>query len=69
MWTWIRKHWPQHTRSLEFGMLEKDGTPLAWNIVFFLTDQPNVTSRMLTVALRPARIGGTAIRVDAIARH
>jgi hypothetical protein len=67
VWTWMRKHPPGHTRSVAYGMLLHRGKPVAWSITFFLPDQPNVVSRMLSVALRPAKNGATAIRVDAIA--
>ena len=67
VWTWMREHRPQHTRTVGSSTLEQNGQPLAWYITFFLPDQPEVTSRLLSVALRPPASGGSAIRVDAIA--
>jgi hypothetical protein len=67
VWTWMLKHPPERTRSVGSSTLVDHGKPVAWSIWFCLPDQPNVVSRMLTVALRPATGGATAIRVDAIA--
>jgi hypothetical protein len=67
VWTWMLSHPPGRTGSVGSGTLVDHGKPVAWSILFFLPDQPNVVSRLFSVALRPASGGGTAIRVDAIA--
>jgi hypothetical protein len=64
---WMRKHPPRHVRSVGFGSSSKYGKTLEWNVWLFFRDQSDVTNRMIAVTLRPARGGGTAIRVDAIA--
>ena len=66
VWSWLHKHPPAH-RALGFGELKQDGKPLAWYVMGFLRDQRNVTYRTISISLRPARGGGSAIRVDAIA--
>jgi hypothetical protein len=65
VWSWLRKHSPTHHAG--YGELKQDGKPLAWYVMGFLRDQRNVTSRMISISLRAARGGGSAIRVDAIA--
>jgi hypothetical protein len=66
VWSWLHKHPPTKARG-GFGELKQDGKPLAWYVMGFLRNQRNVTYRMISISLRPARGGGTAIRVDAIA--
>jgi len=67
VWTWMLKHPPRRRHSVGSGMLLDHGKPIAWSIWFILPDQRTVVGRMVAVSLRPARGGGTAIRVDAIA--
>jgi hypothetical protein len=67
VWVWIRNHPAQQGGASGFGTLKKDGKPLEWDVIWFLRNQSNVASRMISVTLRPARGGGTALRVDAIA--
>jgi hypothetical protein len=67
VWQWMREHPPRNVRSIGDSTLMQGGTTLAWYIWFSLPNQSNVTSRMLSIGLRPATGGGTAIRVDAIA--
>jgi hypothetical protein len=67
VWSWLRHHPPAHAGSLGYGELKHRGKTIAWYVLAELPDQRNVTSRMISIALRPARRGGTAIRVDAIA--
>jgi hypothetical protein len=67
VWSWLHHHPPAHADSLGFGELKQGNKPLAWYVMGFLPDQRNVTYRMISISLRPARGGGAAIRIDAIA--
>ena len=65
---WMRKHLPKATRSIGFSTASvKAGTAVGpWMIWLFLSDRQNV-SREIIGSLLPARGGGTALRVDALA--
>jgi hypothetical protein len=67
VWSWMQRHPPARTGSIGASMTIDQGTPVAWYIWFFLPDQSNVVRRMVAVGLKPARGGGTAVRVSAIA--
>jgi hypothetical protein len=64
---WLRNHPPRHSRLFGFGTLKHGRTVLAWYIEFMFREQRNVTARVDYMAVRPARAGGTALRVDAVA--
>jgi len=65
VWSWLRKHPSTHRAG--FGEVKQNGKAVAWYVMKFLPDQSGVTNRMISISLRPARGGGTAVRVDAIA--
>jgi hypothetical protein len=66
-WAWMLAHPPQHTASIAESTLVKGGKTMRWTLWFFLPQQRNVTSRMISAVLLPARGGGTALRVNGIA--
>jgi hypothetical protein len=67
VWKWLREHPARSSRLLASGMLKHGNTPLAWYVEFSFPDQRNVTARVDYLALRHARGGGTALRIDAVA--
>ncbi len=70
VWRWARRHEPRGTPSepLAIGVLKnKNGKTLERDMLVFFQDQRDVTHRWLSIALAPARDGGTAIRADGIA--
>jgi hypothetical protein len=66
-WAWMQAHPPKHTGSIGECTLVKGGKTLRWTMWFFLPQQRNVTSRMISAVLLPAKGGGTAVRVNGIA--
>jgi hypothetical protein len=56
-----------HFPDVGFGILKHGKTPLAWYVEFRFPDQRNVIGRVDYIALRHARTGGTALRIDAVA--
>jgi hypothetical protein len=67
VWRWMRTHRHEYSGRFGYGELKQNGKALAWYIMVFFSDQRNVTNRLLSISLKPARGGGTAIRADGIA--
>jgi hypothetical protein len=65
VWSWMRQH-PVQSGEIGFGTGGERDIPI-WLVMFLFPDQRDVTYRMIYIQLAPARGGGTAIRVDAIA--
>lgn len=67
VWAWLRDHPAADADYRNAGSDPYGSKPVSWFVVSDFKNQQDVFFRALWMTLRPARGGGTALRVDATA--